>query len=140
MKFDIKKTTWATDKTALKQVREAVFIKEQRVPEDLEWDQHDTDSVHFIALDDAQTPIGCIRLMPNGQISRLSVLEQYRNGGIGNALLLSASKEAEQLGMKEIFLHAQTHATSFYEAAGFTVTGGIFLEADIPHRQMFKQL
>lgn len=140
MKFEIKKTTWATDKAALKQVREAVFIKEQRVPEDLEWDQHDADSVHFIALDDSQTPIGCIRLMPNGQISRLSVLEQFRNSGIGNALLLSASKEAEKLGMKEIFLHAQTHATSFYEAAGFTVTGGIFLEADIPHRQMFKQL
>lgn len=140
MKFSIKKTTWNADEAALREVREAVFIKEQRVPPELEWDDQDQDSVHFLALDEANTPIGCIRLMPNGQISRLSVLEQHRNGGIGKALLLAASQEAKAMEMKEIFLHAQTHATSFYEAAGFTVTGGIFLEADIPHRQMFKQL
>src|SRR5699024_237417 len=115
-------------------------MKGQRVPPELEWDDQGPDSVHFLALDEANPPIGCIRLMPNGQISRLSVLEQHRNAGIGNALLIAASEEAKTLDMKEIFLHAQTHATSFYEAAGFTVTGGIFLEADIPHRQMFKQL
>lgn len=140
MKFSIKKTTWNTDETALKKVRDAVFVKEQRVPAELEWDEHDQDSVHFLALDESGEAMGCIRLMPNGQISRLSVLEQHRNAGIGKALLVAASEEAKTLEMKEIFLHAQTHATSFYEAAGFTVTGGIFLEADIPHRQMFKQL
>ncbi len=140
MTFTIKKTTWDADEAALRSVREAVFIKEQRVPAELEWDDKDADSVHFLALDSENNPIGCIRLMPSGQISRLSVLEQHRNGGIGKALLMAAADEAKAMDMKEIFLHAQTHATSFYEAAGFTVTGGIFLEADIPHRQMFKQL
>ena len=73
-------------------------------------------------------------------MSRLSVLSEHRNQGIGKALLIAAEEEARGQGRDEIFLHAQTHATSFYEAAGFSVTGGIFLEADIPHRQMFKVL
>lgn len=140
MNFSITKTTWADNKDNLKAIREAVFITEQRVPADIEWDGEDETSTHFLASDESGAPIGCIRLLPSGKISRLSVLESHRNGGIGKALLMAASEEAQSLGMKEIYLHAQTHATSFYEAAGFVVTGGIFIEADIPHRQMFKQL
>ncbi|HLR17867.1 MAG TPA: GNAT family N-acetyltransferase [Alcanivoracaceae bacterium] len=140
MTFSIKKTTWAEDEQHLKAVREAVFVKEQRVPEDIEWDGEDQNATHFLATNESNEPIGCIRLLPSGKISRLSVLETHRNNGIGNALLMAAAAEAKALGMKEIYLHAQTHATSFYEAAGFAVTGGIFIEADIPHRQMFKQL
>lgn len=140
MTFSIKKTTWADNEEQLRAVREAVFIDEQRVPADVEWDGEDEASTHFLATDENNTPIGCIRLLPSGKISRLSVLETHRNGGIGKALLMAAADEAKSLGMKEIHLHAQTHATSFYEAAGFVVTGGIFIEADIPHRQMFKQL
>lgn len=140
MAFTVIKTTWAEHEAALRVIREQVFIREQRVPDDLEWDDQDDASVHFLALDGAGAPIGCIRLLPNGQMSRLSVLSEHRNQGIGKALLIAAEEEARGQGRDEIFLHAQTHATSFYEAAGFSVTGGIFLEADIPHRQMFKVL
>lgn len=140
MKFTIKKTTWADDQDALTAIREAVFIDEQNIPANLEWDGEDQDSYHFLALDENDQPIGCIRLVPSGQISRLSVLEDLRNGGIGNALLVAACEEAKSLGMKELYLHAQTHATSFYEAAGFIGNGGVFMEGDIPHRQMIKQL
>lgn len=140
MAFSVIRTTWSEHEAALRAVREQVFIREQRVPEALEWDDLDAVSVHFIAEDESGRPIGCIRLLPNGQMSRLSVLSEYRNQGIGKALLAAAEEEARAQGRDEIFLHAQTHATSFYEAAGFSVTGGIFLEADIPHRQMFKAL
>lgn len=140
MDVRITRTGWKEDEAALRGIRQAVFVEEQRVPESLEWDGEDEASIHFLALDDQQQAIGCIRLMPNGQLSRLSVLEPYRSQGIGKALLERAEQEARQLGMKEITLHAQTHATSFYEAAGFTVTGGTFIEADIPHRQMTKEL
>ena len=83
---------------------------------------------------------GCVRERGSGQISRLCVLETRRNSGIGRALLVAAEEAARAAGMEKIFLHAQTHATSFYEAAGFSVSGGIFMDANIPHRQMFKPL
>lgn len=134
------KTLWQEDETALRFIRETVFIREQHVPEEMEWDGEDPDSIHFLARDDNSDVLGCVRLTPSGQISRLSVLESCRNQGIGRALLEAVETEARARGMDEIFLHAQTHATRFYEAAGFTVTGGIFLEAGIPHRQMFKDL
>lgn len=140
MPVTIQRTSWAEHEAALRSIRETVFIREQHVPEALEWDDQDADAVHFLAIGPDNTPMGCIRLLPTGQISRLAVLERFRNQDIGSALLTAAENEARQKGMKEIFLHAQTQAAHFYENAGFTVSGGIFLEADIPHRQMFKEL
>lgn len=136
----IRKTSWAADRDALAAIRRAVFIEEQHVPEDMEWDEHDAPSVHFLAEDGAGHVLGCVRLLPSGQISRLSVRIDHRSEGIGRALLEAAIAEARAQGLKEIFLHAQTHATSFYEAAGFLVDGGIFVEAGIPHRLMVKAL
>lgn len=140
MAFSIIETTWEEHQAELRALRERVFIGEQGVPEDLEWDGADPAARHFLALDDDQKPVGCIRLLGNGQISRLCVIETRRNTGIGRALLIAAEETARGAGMNEIFLYAQTHATSFYESAGFTVSGGIFMDAHIPHRQMFKLL
>lgn len=136
----IRRTRWQDDQAALAAIRRKVFIEEQHVPEDMEWDEHDADSVHFLAEDADGSAVGCVRLVPGGQVSRLSVLEDRRSEGIGRRLLAAAIDEARALGLREVFLHAQTHATSFYEAAGFSVDGGIFLEAGIPHRLMVKPL
>lgn len=139
MAFSIIETTWEEHEAELRALRERVFIGEQGVPEELEWDGADAACRHFLALDD-DTPIGCIRLLGNGQISRLCVIETRRNTGVGRSLLIAAEEAARGAGMGEIFLYAQTHATSFYESAGFSVSGGIFMDAHIPHRQMFKLL
>lgn len=140
MTITIEKTSWQDAQAELRDIRTRVFIDEQRVPEALEWDGEDEQSSHFLARNSSGQAVGCIRLMPSGQLSRLSVLEPFRNQGIGSALLATAEEEARNAGMAEIFLHAQTHATSFYESAGFVVNGGIFMEADIPHRQMYKEI
>ncbi len=140
MYCDVVEVDWDVNKTAMKAIREAVFIDEQKVPEDLEWDGQDTEARHFLALDIDGHPIGTVRLLPSGQISRLSVLQPFRSQGVGRELLSVVEQVARQDGLEEIFLHAQTHATSFYESAGFMTNGGIFLEADIPHRQMVKAL
>lgn len=136
----IRKTRWEADHERLAAIRRTVFIDEQHVPEDMEWDEHDATSTHFLAETPAGEAVGCVRLIPTGQVSRLSVLEGRRSEGIGRALLEAAIAEARALGLREIFLHAQTHATSFYESAGFLVDGGIFIEAGIPHRLMVKAL
>ncbi|MFP5383008.1 MAG: GNAT family N-acetyltransferase [Gammaproteobacteria bacterium] len=136
----IRKTDWASDGPALSAIRRQVFIEEQKVPEDMAWDEEDATGTHFIADTPDGQAVGCTRLLPGGQISRLSVLENRRSEGIGRALLDAALAEAAAQGLREVFLHAQTHATSFYEASGFSVDGGIFLEAGIPHRLMVKIL
>lgn len=140
MAISIIETRWDEHEEALRALRQRVFIDEQHVPEELEWDGEDQEAVHFLAMDADRKPVGCIRLLPTGQISRLCVLSEQRNYGVGSSLLVAAEEAARARGMEEIFLHAQTHATSFYEAAGFSVTGGIFMDANIPHRQMFKPL
>lgn len=140
MAISIIETRWDEHEAALRALRQKVFIDEQHVPVELEWDGEDQDAVHFLAMDAEQKPVGCIRLLPTGQISRLCVLSEQRNNGVGSSLLIAAEEAARAKGMEEIFLHAQTHATSFYEAAGFSVSGGIFMDANIPHRQMFKPL
>lgn len=136
----IRKTDWASDSDALSTLRRTVFIEEQHVPEDMEWDEHDATCPHFMAVDADGHCVGCVRLLSTGQISRLCVLEHRRTEGIGRRLLDAAIVEARAQGLREIFLHAQTHATSFYESAGFLVDGGIFVEAGIPHRLMVKTL
>lgn len=140
MYCEVIEADWNEMKTVMKAIRTAVFIDEQKVPDALEWDGQDESARHFIAIDVNGQPVGTVRLLPTGQVSRLSVLQHFRSQGVGKTLLSFVELMARTAGMEEIFLHAQTHATSFYEAAGFTPTGGIFLEADIPHRQMFKEL
>lgn len=136
----IRKTDWEQDRERLAEIRRQVFIEEQQVPESLEWDDQDAHCVHFLATDAGEVAVGCVRLLPTGQISRLCVAETRRSEGIGRLLLDAAVNEARARRLREIFLHAQTHATSFYESAGFLVDGGIFLEAGIPHRLMVKTL
>ena len=88
--ISIRKTDWATDREPLSAIRRQVFIEEQHVPEDMEWDEHDARCVHFLACDGDNDVVGCVRLLPTGQISRLCVRESRRTEGIGRRLLDAA--------------------------------------------------
>lgn len=135
MKPDIRRVTWKNASETLKDIRFKVFVEEQAVPVEEELDGMDEVSTHFIATLDGN-PVGVARLMPSGQIGRMAVLMPYRKHGIGALLLRAAVKEALQNGHTEPFLHAQTHALSFYAANGFVAFGDIFLDAGIEHRAM----
>ena len=130
---------WHTDKHSLAQIRRRVFIEEQNVPEDMEWDEHDNSSIHFIATHKDKV-IACARLKTDGQIGRMAVLAEYRNKGIGSKLLQFVLLTAKQQKQKSIYLHAQVSAIAFYKKHGFTASGNIFYEAEIPHREMSKRI
>ncbi len=138
--FSIHETNWAHDSADLSAVRRAVFIDEQNVPESLEWDEHDATSAHLLvrALDGA--PIGCARLLPDGHIGRMAVLQAWRGHGVGRALLEAVLRMAQTHGHRLVKLSAQTHAAGFYAAAGFVVAGAEYEEAGIPHVAMSKTL
>jgi predicted GNAT family N-acyltransferase len=134
--IEVISTTWQEDEVTLRALREAVFIKEQQVTPDLEWDEHDETATHFLAFNDKHEPVGTARLMTTGQLGRMAVLPKYRKQGFGAALLRKALKEAQKQDLTEVVLYAQTHALPFYEKLGFSAYGDEFMDAGIPHRRM----
>ena len=136
VKYSIREASWAKDSEALSEIRRIVFIVGQSVPQADEWDGRDEASWHWLASDSEGQPIGTARLLPEGQIGRMAVLEEYRQYGVGAALLQAAIAKAREQGMADVFLHAQTHALGFYERNGFVAEGEAFDESGIPHRHM----
>lgn len=135
-----RRVPWHSHAHTLRQIREIVFIIEQKVPREEEWDDQDEGAEHFIAEDQQGRAVGCARLLPTGQIGRMAVLREQRGSGIGRRLLEAALDAARARGMREVFLHAQTHAIEFYRKSGFIAHGDEFMEAGIPHREMMQTL
>jgi len=75
-------------------------------------------------------------MLYNGHIGRMAVLPEFRNKGVGSALLTALLKLAREQGIHEVFLHAQTNAVAFYQKHGFTITSDEFMDAGIPHVTM----
>jgi len=134
--FRVRRANWILDREHLGKVRAEVFIDEQGVPTDLEWDGLDETAVHLIAEDGTGQAIGTARLLPSGQIGRMAVLKAWRGRGVGTALLNRALAIADAEGYARVFLNAQISARAFYERQGFRPVGDVFEEADIPHVRM----
>jgi predicted GNAT family N-acyltransferase len=131
-------TSWAEAQNLVKSLRNQVFVIEQKVPEDMEWDEFDQIAWHAIVTADNQT-IGTGRLIINdrvAKIGRMAVQSSRRNQGIGKSILKSLIQTAKEKGAQECILHAQTHAIAFYAKEDFEPHGPIFDEAGIPHVEM----
>ena len=137
--FTIQQTEFRTT-PGIRAVREQVFIQEQHVPETLEWDGLDDDATHVVAQDKHAQVIGTGRLLNDGHICRMAVLPEWRQQGVGSAMLKELLLIAQQRQLPKVFLHAQTSATKFYEHHGFQALGEVFMEAGIPHRYMERNL
>jgi len=138
--FTIRITAWREALPLARPVRERVFIEEQRVPRELEWDEWDETSDHAVAFDTEGNPIGTARLLPDGRVGRMAVLKDWRGKGVGAALLGAMLDRARGRSMARATLHAQTQAAGFYRRFGFSERGGEFLEAGIPHVEMTLEL
>jgi len=134
--FLVRSARWINDADAIARVRRAVFIEEQGVPEDLEWEARDGDCAWFVAEGGEGAVIGIGRLTPAGHVGRMAVLPDWRGRGVGSALLHAVLAEARARGQAEVRLSAQCRALSFYERHGFVATGNEYLDAGIRHRDM----
>ncbi|MFB7846793.1 GNAT family N-acetyltransferase [Streptomyces sp. NPDC056053] len=141
------------DLAACFQVRKEVFVVEQEVPEEIEYDVHDADAVHVIALAADGTALGTGRLLHGaaaagrtggdavvGSLGRLAVTRAARGLGVGAALVRAIEDAARGLGLTAVDLHAQTHALGFYERLGYVAYGPEFPDAGMPHRAMRRAL
>ncbi|MEU3607684.1 GNAT family N-acetyltransferase [Streptomyces sp. NPDC035033] len=134
-------------------VRREVFVEEQGVPREIEYDAYDATAVHVLAVRADGVPLGTGRLLHGadatgktgadasvGSLGRLAVGKAARGLGVGAALVRAIEDAARERGLAAVDLHAQTHALGFYERLGYVAYGGEFPDAGIPHRAMRRTL
>ena len=135
----IAQVSWHQAESDLRAVRTPVFIVEQLVTPEFEWDEQDASAVHLLATLDKEA-IACLRMIDYHKIGRMAVLKEWRGMGLGAALLLEAVKICQAHGSKQIYLSAQTHAIGFYLRCGFKVTSEVYQDVHIPHVDMQLEL
>ncbi|MFJ8359661.1 GNAT family N-acetyltransferase [Streptomyces sp. NPDC093984] len=141
------------DREACFAVRKEVFVGEQGVPEDIEYDAYDATAVHVLAVREDGVPLGTGRLLHGeaaaaknggdasvGSLGRLAVTREARGLGVGAALVRAIEDAARARGLTAVDLHAQTQALGFYERLGYAAYGPEFPDAGIPHRSMRRSL
>ena len=136
LKIEIVK--WIDGHVSLSMIREKVFIEEQKVTSQLEWDGLDEEAIHFLVYQDEKA-IGCARALVienHMQLGRMAVLKEYRNQGIGSALIEKGMITAKLNQLSKILISAQCHAIDFYKKFGFEVTSEVYLDAGISHQDM----
>lgn len=136
--------TWSQLREGATAVREAVFVREQNVPAEVEMDEHDVEAVHILVVDQNNEPVATARMIKEGEgvsrIGRMAVLFKYRGEGLGKLMLTELMQFAKRRRDKTIVLHAQSHAVGFYKKYGFSMQGEPFTEAGIPHVKMSAQV
>jgi predicted GNAT family N-acyltransferase len=138
--FSVRICNWDEARVQARRIREAVFVHEQGVPQELEYDGQDAHCEHALAHTADGQAIGTARLLPDGHIGRMAVLPAWRGKGVGALLLQGLIEQARRRGHASVRLNAQLHASGFYRRFGFDVSGTEFIEAGIPHLAMRREL
>ncbi len=142
-------TDWQHHCSELRAIRLHVFMQEQQVPAEDEWDGLDETATHFLVLTDGQA-IGCARLLyeekteqrhkPAFHIGRVALLAPWRGRGLGQQLMQAVIAHCQQLAPAAvIYLHAQCERQGFYERLGFIAKGDVFMDAGIAHIAMYQE-
>ncbi|MFJ1752582.1 GNAT family N-acetyltransferase [Kitasatospora sp. NPDC088134] len=134
-------------------VRHEVFVVEQDVPPELEYDELDATSLHLLAVGPDGAALGTARLISGAEalaatggvegrvlLGRLAVVKAARGTGLGVRLVRAVEESGRERGAREVELHAQVQALGFYERLGYTAEGPEYLDAGIPHRTMTRVL
>jgi YbgC/YbaW family acyl-CoA thioester hydrolase len=141
---DVRVGSWDALGIHARAIRTAVFIDEQRIPVEMEWDEADTGCPHAVALNRFGLPLATGRLLQEApgvaRIGRMAAIQTVRGSGVGRAVLDALMQAARDRGDREVRLHAQVSAQGFYARAGFAPVGEVFDEAGIAHIEMARRL
>ena len=125
---------------SIRRIRNNVFVKEQGVSSEEEFDEKDQECVHVVVMDDNGLPIGTGRLGCDGRIGRIAVIRELRRTGLGSIIMSALEKHARTTGLYHLWAHAQVQALGFYEKLGYCACGEVFVEEGIPHMQIDKTI
>jgi YbgC/YbaW family acyl-CoA thioester hydrolase len=135
---------WSAVGDAAARVRTQVFVHEQGIPPELEWDADDATALHAVAFNRLGAPVATGRLLPHehgvGRIGRVAVHAALRGSGIGQQVMDALIEAAVRRGDREVLLHAQRSAENFYTRMGFVARGEPFDEVGIAHIEMAAAL
>ncbi len=136
--------TWQELERYAASVRTEVFVEEQGIAREDEWDEADKTAVHAVVYNRMDMPLATGRLLiaaPGvGKVGRMASKRVLRGSRLGRQVLEALVQKAKQRGDKEVILHAQRSAAGFYAKSGFTERGAPFDEVGIAHVEMFKTL
>ncbi|MBI5430036.1 MAG: GNAT family N-acetyltransferase [Nitrosomonadales bacterium] len=138
--FTVSLVCWHDGEPLLRSIREAVFIREQGVPAEMEWDGLDEGCRHALALSHSGGAIGCGRMLSDGHIGRIAVLPQWRKQKVGTAIMEALLDYARAHDYKQVNVDAQTYAVPFYRRFSFVEQGDVFMDAGLPHIRMRLEL
>ena len=153
-RFRIKIVEHNNELEKILELRSAVFIQEQEVPEEEEIDDLDSMDaissnrvIHLIAYKGDEV-VGTARLfLPTTtnikildpetlHLGRVAVKQSGRRLGLGSLLMNKCHDIARELGHKQITLSAQIQAMPFYQELGYKERGPLYLDAGIQHQDM----
>jgi YbgC/YbaW family acyl-CoA thioester hydrolase len=141
---DVRVGAWDELGRDAQRIRTAVFVEEQRIPADMEWDAADATCTHAVAYNRFGLPLATGRLLEHvpgvAKIGRMAVMQTMRGSRVGRAVLDALMGAAKARGDREVLLHAQMTAAPFYSRAGFVQRGPVFEEAGIPHVEMVRTI
>ena len=141
---DLKLGTWEALKDLAAPLRTEVFVEEQEIPQDLEWDEHDVTALHALVVNKLGQPVATGRLLQPqpkiAQIGRMAVSKPLRGGSLGRMVMDAFIEAARKRGDHEVILHAQCSAEGFYRRMGFKAHGEVFQDAGIDHIEMRLKL
>ncbi|WIT11104.1 YbgC/FadM family acyl-CoA thioesterase [Paucibacter sediminis] len=135
---------WSELGTDASRIRQAVFVDEQKIPAEMEWDAGDASCLHAVAYNRLGKALATGRLLEHvpgvAKIGRMAVLRPMRGGQVGRQVLEALMAAGRERGYREVLLHAQLSAAGFYTRAGFVQRGPVFEEAGIGHVEMVRDL
>ena len=141
---DLKLGTWEALKDFAAPLRTEVFVEEQEIPQDLEWDEHDVTALHALVVNKLGQPVATGRLLQPqpkiAQVGRMAVSKPLRGGSLGRMVMDAFIEAARKRGDHEVILHAQCSAEGFYRRMGFKAHGEVFQDAGIDHIEMRLKL
>jgi len=142
--LQVRTGSWAELGADASRIRSEVFVREQRIPAELEWDEADALAVHAVGYNRLGQAVATGRLLPSeegmGKIGRMAVHQVLRGCGFGEQVLRALASAAQGRGDRGIALHAQRTAREFYARLGFAAQGEPYDEAGIPHVTMTSAL
>ena len=125
---------------SFRNLRIEIFVKEQGVPEENEFDEYDMQVPHLVIFSDGEA-VATGRVIPYGEdtvkIGRIAVKKDKRGLHLGEKIVLELLRKSKEDGAKTVCVGAQTHAVGFYKKCGFSLVGTPeYMEENIPHYDM----
>jgi len=141
MTIDVIITNYQDHQAELSLIRKAVFVNEQKVPQEIEYDDRDELCQHvLIRVDGRPAATGRIDIEKQGKVGRVAVLSSLRQHNLGRQVMDALEQIARDAELPKIWFHAQTSAVGFYQKLGYKIIGSEFLEAGIVHQKMEKNI